>query len=458
MQHFPAGGEGKDKHTDGIMPAMKAHRKSAMRAGEPDNCVTPESEVIAQQYMGGLPGCIARVLDISYKEQKPLRKNWKGIMSLHNFLHLPGGNIRCWRSYQIGPGKFCSSNWLDKMYHPSPEDSKKMNCQGSTNCKLREVKCKYSDENDGIQYKLEKSATRKREEMRLRERHERASAAATHAEAEPVSAPNRKRKRRTKIEPEPFTLPAKHSLDDALTAFTEVEMGHGLNNFRNASNIDPAAVVILEEQYQVGVVKRTNKKGMFDMHQACQQQLPSLLVPTLTEIGRWLQSRLSRDKKKDEGKKGRGRRRNTAKSQSEKRQALASTISKAEADRRFIDDKFSREMFRNKYLGIILEYDPADEVDNDIVDSDDSDNEGELGADDVEIRIVTDLLFDDDDERWYVQTDLAVESELDPDAMVPADSGDNNDLVNILIDSRAVGRYIKRYNERKACYWSEDVD
>ena len=60
--HFNASGEGKRNDTDGHNNYVKMHRKAAMRAGHPFGCTTPEREVQAANYKGGLPGTSSRPL------------------------------------------------------------------------------------------------------------------------------------------------------------------------------------------------------------------------------------------------------------------------------------------------------------------------------------------------------------------------------------------------------------
>ena len=42
-------------------------------------------------------------------------------------------------------------------------------------------------------------------------------------------------------------------------------MGHGFNNFWDINYINPAVVPILEEWFQMGVEKESNRKGVIEM-------------------------------------------------------------------------------------------------------------------------------------------------------------------------------------------------
>ena len=54
--HYNAAGEGKRPLTNGVMPAPKCQRKSAMKSVNPTVCNTSRREFIYQQFNGGLPG------------------------------------------------------------------------------------------------------------------------------------------------------------------------------------------------------------------------------------------------------------------------------------------------------------------------------------------------------------------------------------------------------------------
>ena len=74
------------------------------------------------------------------------------------------------------------------------------------------------------------------------------------------------------------------------------QAGHGLKLHRGTAWVDPAAIAILEDQYQLGVAKASNRQGCLEMHAQCHKTLPSLIVPTEGVVGTWLSSRLQRAK------------------------------------------------------------------------------------------------------------------------------------------------------------------
>jgi hypothetical protein len=66
--HFNASWEGKRCETDGHNTDIKSRRESAMRAGEPSACITPDSEAQAQLHSGGIPGSYPVVLTLDHKQ------------------------------------------------------------------------------------------------------------------------------------------------------------------------------------------------------------------------------------------------------------------------------------------------------------------------------------------------------------------------------------------------------
>jgi hypothetical protein len=223
-------------------------------------------------------------------------------------------------------------------------------------------------------------------------------------------------------------------------------MGHGLVDAQDSTIIDAVALHILEHQYSLGVARESNRKGIFDMHQACENKMPSLLVPDPLDIARWLAGRLKRAK---EGKPEPSEKKRV-KSDREKKQEEAASLSREHKKECTRNDAFSGELFRNKYVGVLLAFsgeEPAGGLAHAIEDED------------IDIRIVTDVYFDDDEERWYATTDYAVQSELDPNEFVAAESG-NEGTLDIRIDSGsprrpALGTYIRRYNARLSAYYND---
>ena len=101
--HFNASGEGTRWETDGHNTDINCIRESAMRAGCPCDCMTPDKE--AQSFDGGIEGSFPVLLDFGYDEVTPMKKSWEGIQGYHNFEFLDNGGVRAWKSYKIGEGK-----------------------------------------------------------------------------------------------------------------------------------------------------------------------------------------------------------------------------------------------------------------------------------------------------------------------------------------------------------------
>ena len=101
-----------------------------------------------------------------------------------------------------------------------------------------------------------------------------------------------------------------------------VMMGHSFNNFQDINHIDPAAVPILEESFQMDVEKDINRKDILEMEEDCEKNLPSLFVPNCHAIIAWLSARLEKQKNKmiSSGAK------NTKKNEAERKQHNAAEI------------------------------------------------------------------------------------------------------------------------------------
>jgi hypothetical protein len=65
--HFKASWEGKQSGTDGHNTDIKSRRESAMRAGEPLACLTPETEARAQLHSDGIPDHILLSYNTTFK-------------------------------------------------------------------------------------------------------------------------------------------------------------------------------------------------------------------------------------------------------------------------------------------------------------------------------------------------------------------------------------------------------
>jgi hypothetical protein len=74
-------------------------------------------------------------------------------------------------------------------------------------------------------------------------------------------------------------------------------MGHGLAQFRFVMVLDDVVKEILEEQFQTGVEKSSNRKGVLEMVEECGKIVPQLTAPSVHDVNSWLSSRLAREKK-----------------------------------------------------------------------------------------------------------------------------------------------------------------
>ena len=72
-------------------------------------CTTIELEFQAQSYRGGIVGSYPVELAFDYKCDKPV-ETVEGMQKLHDFVFLPDGSIRMWRTFGIGQGKVISKD------------------------------------------------------------------------------------------------------------------------------------------------------------------------------------------------------------------------------------------------------------------------------------------------------------------------------------------------------------
>jgi hypothetical protein len=74
-------------------------------------------------------------------------------------------------------------------------------------------------------------------------------------------------------------------------------MGHGLAQFRFVMVLDDVVKEILEEQFQKGVEKSSNRKDVREMVKECGNIVPELMAPSMHDVNSWLSSRLARQMK-----------------------------------------------------------------------------------------------------------------------------------------------------------------
>jgi len=235
----------------------------------------------------------------------------------------------------------------------------------------------------------------------------------------------------------PMEEAATYPLAEGYTrSFHSLMMGHGLKRTRDSNEVDPVAEEILEELFQCGVAKESNRKGVLEMEEQCGRDMPSLLVPPRSAIAAWLQIRVSSAKCAKEKCKGDKKRRHSPK---EAMQQRAAVVKMEEKRKISTDDERSKDLWLAKYKGVLLEF------------SSDGSNGSE--AVEGEIRIIVSVRFNNDAKQWEVETDHASEVEdLAAHVHVGAAAAETDDIIYIPIGSRKskgeIGPFIKAYNER----------
>jgi hypothetical protein len=131
-------------------------------------------------------------------------------------------------------------------------------------------------------------------------------------------------------------------------------MGHGLAQFRFVTVLDDVVKEILEEQFQKGVEKSSNRKGVLEMVEECGKTVPELMAPSVHDVNSWLSSRLAREKKDQNSSTSAGptRTKKRNKTQREKRQEEAAVIKMDQRPQ--IGDSTKQHLFLAKYLDILL--------------------------------------------------------------------------------------------------------
>jgi hypothetical protein len=61
-------------------------------------------------------------------------------------------------------------------------------------------------------------------------------------------------------------------------------MGHCLAQFRFVTALDGVVKEILEEQFQKGVEKSSNRKGVLEMVEECGTIVPELMAPSVHDV------------------------------------------------------------------------------------------------------------------------------------------------------------------------------
>jgi hypothetical protein len=380
--HFYASGEGKRWETDGHNTDIKVRREHAMRAGKPFACNTPASEVEAQLFNGGIEGSYPTLLEFDYKDQVEV-DTWEGISGYHDFELHENGDITAWRSYQVGKGKRFAKADLDAKYK-----------HGSTQPSTGAIfVADVGKSNEDFQPKVEKSSRRKRqlkvdkaEQTVARKKAKMdVSKAAKHklhhavAERVPFVCQSCERRFATEYQmaghtcqlPSSGDTTAENIATETTTLFVSpitvpvspnpagsqqrwLLMGHGLAQFRFVTVLDDVVKEILEEQFQKGVEKSSNRKGVLEMVEECGKTVPELMAPSVHDVNSWLSSRLAREKKDQNSSTSAGptRTKKRNKTQREKRQEEAAVIKMDQRPQ--IGDSTKQHLFLAKYLDILL--------------------------------------------------------------------------------------------------------
>jgi hypothetical protein len=131
-------------------------------------------------------------------------------------------------------------------------------------------------------------------------------------------------------------------------------MGHGLQIGQSVTVLDDAVKMILEAQFQLGVTRSSNRKGVLEMVEECGKTMPKLMAPAIHEVSSWLSSRLAKDNKKsnEAGSSAAQKETQRIKSPGEKRQKDAAVMKRYQKDS--LRDASKQHLFLAKYLGILL--------------------------------------------------------------------------------------------------------
>jgi hypothetical protein len=443
--HFNASGEGKRSETDGHNTDIKARRESAMRAGEPAACVTPDAEAQAQLHSGGIPGSYPVVLDFEYHNQVKVG-SWEGILSFHDFQLHKNGDVTAWKSYGIGPGKRFTKEFLDKKY-TLVNDEPRLFPQGPTGATFKTLLAAES-----FVPKFERSKRRKRERdvekdekraARTKRCIEKEQEAQTNLQAvKDERAANKCLGCRTGFKRKsdlakhvctPIADATNNDNDDVkktepfktsntIPLITECNpplplMGHGLVTHRYQNYMSNAVKNLLEIEFLKGVTNSGDRKGVLEMVETCLKKLPVLAVPSIQAVSSWLASRLKRDPQLNSTSQQEDR--SKPKSESEGQQTRAGTLSVPHFA--MVKDSKGAHLFLAKYRDVLLVKDNV-------------------------TRIITSVQFDETRSVWTVNAARAnihkydsriYKVDTETPCVIPIDVGRGNG---------AVGPFIKAYN------------
>jgi hypothetical protein len=235
-------------------------------------------------------------------------------------------------------------------------------------------------------------------------KHESKCEPAEPADDEPCDDDSKPQARR------PFETPETEEIGS--TVDCPLLMGHGLvGGPRIGRPLDSLAEEILEELYQMGVTKSSNRKGIHEMVEACRKKLPALLAPDHAQVSSWLSSRLKRANSESQS-----RQRNRVKSMFLKRQEEAASISNVHNEKR--SDPNKKDLWLAKYRGVCLKVDGA-------------------------VWMVTSVAFESN--KWFLVTKKANKSKYD-DREYLQDSS-SNETRYIEVNRNAASKHIKEFNK-----------
>jgi hypothetical protein len=463
--HFNASGEGKRWETDGHNTDIKVRREQAMRAGDPSRCATPATEVKAQKFSGGITGSFPVLFEVDY-EYEAKTDTWDGIQSFHDFILHDNGDITAFKSYGIGPGKIFKKDELDKIYTSTstPLDKNEFP-QKATGASFVE----HGKSETEFEPKTELSSTRKRQSrqatadrvgMRKKAKADTEEAArelledvirdrapfqcsvcerrfATERNMEmhschslhtdednegeadasvysSVSSRKSNREATFSKDIEEFQTPATCNIEKK-----ELLMGHGLITHRSITVLDDASKSVLDKEFQCGVDRASNRKGVLEMVEKCETKMPELLRPSVHEVISWYTSRLKKEKEKSKTKASSARKKSEPKSDRHKRQEVAASLKMVERTK--TKDPNKKHLFVAKYIDIYL------------------------SKDDV-ARVVTAVEYSTGRKTWFIEATRAKRNQYDDRVYIPDDATPDTICIDITNRSGGPSKLIKDFN------------
>ena len=410
--HFNASGEGKRWETDGHNTDIKSLRESAMRAGCPSTCATPDQEVHAQCFDGGIDGALPFKFDFNYDQMTPLngKRTWDGLQAYHDFEFLDDGSIRAWKSFNIGNGKVFRRKDLDAMYDTTvtmPRANTSTFPQGCTSGSLCQPK---TSTNTVFVPKKEKSEKRKRKLMMERGMKKKAR----------LDTKVSSNKGMNDIEEEEFQP---QYISDSTTNDIELDvlMGGGVVSFKSTSVIDNAIKQLIRAEVQKGIEKSGDRKSVFEIQDAINNVVPAFMQIDVQEIQNCISSILQKGNKPTDTKVEKvitNSNTPVGRLEIEKRQLDAGILKHCQSSMKSDDTKGY--LFLAKYYHICL-----------------IDTDGKR-------RVIVGMKFDEGRRVWVAKAQLAQKHPYDDRFSQVID--DSNDCTDIPV-GRALSKYIKEYNK-----------